>query len=278
MTHTRGVPLAAVLSFATLTSLGFFPRIGIGNEFLDPGSRVQFSESWFDRTCFGQLTAAMTRRRCMELLQKRVELADETIELDDKQKKKLLVAGQIDIHRYFSTYDQLKRSFEFGVISSKEWQERVKIVHLQSRPFIDEMEAGLNGNGSLYHKALITCVGQQKAASVDDSYRVYAKERYASKIDQTLKQVLRNSVDRKLVGSENRTVGQGVTDLLLESTEPPEFYGNSRNYIHTVVAKLMLVQDQLNVLLNDREMKMIESLYRVQHRFANPAKQLERKQ
>jgi hypothetical protein len=228
-------------------------------------SRVQFSEAWFDRTCFGQLTAAMARRRCNELLDKRIELADELVGLDEKQQLKLLTAGKADIHRFFTTYGDLKRQFEFGVIGSKEWQQRVKVVHSQTRPFIDQMRAGLNGESSLYGKTLVTCVEQPSIEKVQQAYRKYSQERYASKIEQTLRQVLRNAVDRTKTGDPNKSVRQEVTERLLESTDPPEFYGNSRNYINTVVEKLISIEDQLRDVLNERELKMIRSLYQMQH-------------
>ncbi len=252
------------------------------------GRKVQFSESWFDRTCFGQLTAAMTRRRCQELLDKRIELADETIGLTDDQRSDLLTAGQIDIHRYFVRYEAMKRQFHFGDVTPKEWQERVKEVYIESNPYVNQMVSGLNGESSLYQKTLSGAMDHESVAKVQQAYLEYAKTRYAMKIDQTLKQVLRNAVNREVVrpgavvnplerlerqANESsadtsspavKSVRDEVIDLLLTATVPPEFYGNSRNYINTVIRRLIDVESELEAILNEREIAMFQRLYQMQ--------------
>jgi hypothetical protein len=251
------------------------------------GRKVQFSESWFDRTCFGQLTAAMARRRCQELLNKRIEIADETIDLQEELRSKLQTAGQIDIHRFFVQYALLKTQFEFGDVSPKEWQDKVKSVYVQSNPYVTRMIAGLNGESSLYEKTLNAAVNRESFVKVQKAYDDYARKRYATKIDQTLKQVLRNAVDRRVelpaavvnplelleqqadpdqarVKSDMKSVRTAMTDLLLESTEPPEFYGNSRNYINTVIDQIMEVEVELGDVLNEQEIAMFRRLHQMQ--------------
>ncbi len=95
--------------------------------------RVQFSESWFDQTCFGQLTEAMARRRCQELLHDRIRLADVIVGLSKDQRLKLQLAGSADIHRFFVTYAAFKRQFEFGDLPASQWRkEPVWFVNKQS--------------------------------------------------------------------------------------------------------------------------------------------------
>lgn len=247
------------------------------------GLRVQFSERWFDQNCFGQLTEAMARRRCQELLDKRIQLADETVGLKADQRLKLQLAGKTDIHRFFVTYATLKRQFEFGDVTLTQWRDRTQNVYRKSDPYANQIVGGLNGESSLYEKMLNTVVETAAVAKIQKTYRDYAEKRYAQKIDQTIHQILRNAANRKLVAGPDaveqkvqdqelqidlskallpigNTVHKKVVYLMLESTSPPEFYGNSRNYINIVAIKMLDIEEELASILTPRELARIRAI------------------
>jgi hypothetical protein len=242
----------------------------------DRVSMVQFSEAWFDRNCFGQLTAAMAERRCHELLKNRIELADETVPLSDELRLKLQTAGQIDIHRFMAGYAALKSQFQFGDIEVADWQVRIQQVNEKSQPLILRMYAGLNGPGSLYQKTLTGALNrgeldQESIAQIQQAYHEHTRQRFAMLIEQTLRQVFRTSLDRHidLAASPVQSVAAGsvhqlIIDRLLTHTSPPEFYGNTRNHINIVIGKMIEIEDQLVDLLTAEELALTRQLYESQ--------------
>ncbi len=157
------------------------------------------------------------------------------------------------------------------------------MVRQQAIPYVSQIVNGLNGESSLYQKTLNTCVDQASVTEIQQAYREYAEERYVKMIDQTLNQVLRNAVDRKVrsipvqsiaakslddkaetelsnaLPAQQRSVRSVVIDLLIKAANPPEFYGNSRNYLYTVLGRMIEIEDQLAGVLTDQELMVIRN-------------------
>jgi len=197
----------------------------------------------------------------------------------------LKLAGKTDIHRFFVTYAELKRQFQFGDVTPAQWRSGIKMVYRKSEPYSSQIVDGLNGQSSLYEKRLNTSVDPASVEKIQRAYRDYTEERYLSKIDRTLNLILRDAVDRKLgprpdandanlkdrkrqidlskaILPMKSTVRKQVADLMLKSTRPPEFYGNSRNYVNIVVVKMLEVDEKLAKILTPQELERVRTLGR----------------
>lgn len=265
LVHPRLTLIISLIVFTFLSS-----SFAHGQRTANGVATFQFSERWFEQSCFGQLTEAMARRSCQELLVKRIELANESVNLSDDQSQKLMMAGQTDIHRYFAEFDTLKRDFTFRNVTADEWEKLRPKVGLAIEPFATRIVNGLNGDHSLYSKTLSSQVDAASVDKIQADYRQFARDRYALKINQTLSQTLRSSADRaiqppttkelqwKLLDQPIRidlskaqepamtSVRENIVRLLLQHGNPPEFYGNSRHYVTIVSQRMHEIQPQLD--------------------------------
>ncbi len=258
--------------------------VALGQAKINRTSTFQFSERWFEQSCFGQLTEAMARRSCQELLAKRIELANESVSLTDDQQQKLLIAGQIDIQRFFADFDSLKREFEFRNVTAAQWEELRPQVNTLTEPYSTRIVNGLNGEHSLYAKTLAGCVDPESVAKIQAAYLNFSRDRYALKINQTLSQIMRTSADRieirntikeirwkildqsiridlsKAPETASKTVRESIVDLMLQHTSPPEFYGNSRNYVTIVSARMNEIRTQIDEVTSPVEINQARDL------------------
>ena len=214
---------------------------------------VQFSEASFDKNNFEQLTAIGARKKCEDSLEASLGLVHAVANLSDAQRAKLELAGQIDIHRFFSDYQIAKQGLRFGSLPRNAWTDMFSKAEKRISPLRDHYARGLHGDASLFQKTLVSTLDQTQYDQVDQLFRERKQNEYARYIRITLAMI-----DRKVP----LTVQQRdtITELLLTKTDPPESYGPANTPIYKVLSQLALILEDLQELLSDSEMHVVKEL------------------
>jgi len=151
-------------------------------------------------------------------------------------------------------------------------------VRRDGAEFTQQISAGLHRAGSLYAKAINRYVGPAERDIIKRSYRRFARQRYAGEISDTARDILGSAVDRKLkrqpidslelrildqtwrihlIDPDSKpatTVGEKIVELLLDKTQPPEFYGNDRQATQVIAARLVKFYHELDGFMSRREL------------------------
>ncbi len=217
---------------------------------------VQLAEKTFDQNAFGKLTVIGAEIKCSESLQARIELLQKATELTAAQRRKLELAGQLDIERFFASYESIKRRFKFGSMPRNEWQAAVAKMQAEVKPFKTRYEAGIHGETSLFAKTLANTLDHDQLTSVQTLDQVRANRAYANYIRYTLA-----SIDLKLPLSRKQR--ETISELLLEHTTPPESYGPLLHPTYHVISRMAQIEDRIRVLFSDQEWAVIEPLIEV---------------
>lgn len=214
---------------------------------------VRVSETSFDKGNFGQLTVIAARKKAEDSLQAYLTLIEKAGGLTKAQRIKLDLAGQIDIHRFFSDYASAKRAMMFGSVPRSELQATFAGMQKVVQPMVSRYASGLHGESSLLAKMLATTLEENQRASVSEMFRERKKLIYANHIRMTLAMI-----DRRIPLTEKER--STITTLLLSRTDPPESYGASTTSLFQVVARMGQIEDTLRELFSDEEEVVISDL------------------
>jgi len=247
--------VSAVCVAATLSMLIGSPQQAAALEVVRVQG-VQLTEKTFDNNAFGKLTVIGAEIKCSESLQARIELLEKATELTDAQRRKLELAGQLDIQRFFDGYESIKRRFKFGTMPRNEWQATVARMQAEVKPFKTRYETGIHGKTSLFAKTLTNTLDQDQRTSVQTLDQARANRAYTNYIRYTLA-----SIDLKFPLSKKQR--ETISELLLERTTPPESYGPLLHPTYHVISRMAQIEDQIRVLFSDEEWAVIEPLIEV---------------
>jgi hypothetical protein len=214
---------------------------------------AEFNEQAFDQSNFSQLTMLAARKRCEDSLQASLELVDKAAALSNGQKSKLELAGQIDIHRFFASYEDLKRTIPFGNLPRKEWQTRLAQIQDEVLPMKTRFSQGLHGETSLFAKTLATTLNAEQNRNVHELFLQRARNVYVNYIRVTLA-----VVDRAV--PLTRKQRSRISKLLISQTEPPASYGTSATPIHQVLHRMAQVEKELREVFSEQEWVVISKL------------------
>src|SRR5262249_12476377 len=113
---------------------------------------VQFSPEQVDQWIFNRWGgSAATKDRLTADLALRVDDIDRACVITPVQKKKLTLAGQGDIKRYYDRVDELKQKYAGGGASSK---TNANTIWQDMQPLQIELLGGLFGPGSIFVKTI----------------------------------------------------------------------------------------------------------------------------
>jgi hypothetical protein len=220
------------------------------------GLSVRVSETSFDKGSFGQLTVIAARKKAEDSLQAYLTLIDKAAGLTKAQRSKLDLAGQIDIHRFFSDYASAKRAMTFGIVPRNDLQATLVRMRKVALPMVSRYASGLHVESSLLAKMLATTLEEDQRASVTEMLRERKKLIYANHIRMTLAMI-----DHRIPLTEKER--STITTLLLSRTDPPESYGASTTSPFQVLARMGQIEDALRELFSDEEELVISEMIRV---------------
>jgi hypothetical protein len=180
-------------------------------------------------------------------------LLEKATELSDPQRSKLELAGQLDIQRFFASYEDTKRSYKFGRMPRDQWRAAVARMQAEAKPFKAKFEAGIHGKSSLYAKTLANTLDQDQLTSVQTLDQVRAHRTYANYIRYTLA-----FIDPKVPLSKQQR--ETISELLLQHTTPPESYGTMLVPAYRVLSRMAQIEERIRGLFSDQEWAVIEPL------------------
>jgi hypothetical protein len=214
---------------------------------------VHFGEDAFDKVTFSQMTQLEARQKCEESLQQTVQATRDAVELSDGQREKLVTAGRLDIHRFFSRYEQAKRGIPFGSVRRDRWQQLSIEAHASVRPLSRQFLQGLHGDSSLFDKTLQTMLDAASVSRVKRANEEAARSDYADQIDTAMLVIGR----QVRLTPDQRTA---IREKLLVETDPPAMFGTSLMPLYFVLANMGDIEDELRGLFNEQDWRTLGKL------------------
>ena len=217
------------------------------------GQTVQISEGSFDKSNFGQLSQLAAKKKTEDLLEAQIALIDKAADLTGAQRSKLELAGQIDIHRFFSQYECVKRTITFGSIPRHEWQAQLTQMRQKIDPMMLQYAQGLHEESSLFGKTAAMTLDADQYASVRRLRQERAKSTYANYIRVTLAMI-----DRMVPLTQVQR--STISTLLLSKTDPPRSHGSSTMQLFGVLNQMGQIEDEIHQLFSEQEWNVISRL------------------
>jgi hypothetical protein len=153
-------------------------------------------------------------------LKQRVDEVGKVCRLSDSQVEKLNLAGKGDIQRFEGRVAELKAHCQTGAIQPRDWNE----IFQKTQPLRLQLQRGLFGSGSLFHKTLLTTLRPEQMThygQIDRERRVF---RYRARVELCVAQL---DAVTGLSDQQRRRLVQ----LILDNTRPPKSFGQFGNYV-----------------------------------------------
>lgn len=174
-----------------------------------------------------------------------IELADleQTCQLNENQRKKLLLAGRLDIQRFLDRYSALRRRF----LKIRTDQNAMNAFWGEMSPLQQQIQSGLFGNDSL----LRGVISKTLSAEQNEQFEAASLERRLYRMRAKLELLLVAADEGMGLRREQR---ERLQALCLSTLKPAR--RNSPYDTHVVMYQLTLIPDQqVADILNERQMK-----------------------
>jgi hypothetical protein len=200
----------------------------------------------FDQWVFGGgRNSIQGRKRLEALLALQIDQLDRTCALSEAQKKKLQLAGQGDIKRFFVRVEEKRKKFQLV----KHDQNKVGEIFQEIQPLQNSLNNGLYGPGSLFAKTVKRTLDADQTAKLAQNEREKKLFRYRAKIDLAV-----TMLDRAVgLKADQR---KQLAKLLLEETHPPERFGQWDYYV-VLLQAAELPQEKLKPLFDDVQWRLL---------------------
>ncbi len=216
-----------------------------------PARVINYSDENFDRLCFGNMVSTAARAKADRMLQAKTAMMEASITLTTEQRAKLLLAGEIDIQRYFAAFEELKSQWKFGSIPQDFFSAQFPKMRTAALPLMERYKKGLHGEGSLYHKAK-----QLLLTPLDFK----TTEAFTLKRKQ---QLYRNLIQATIASLDSRlplTIQQreAVINTILENTDPMDPHDYNEPMLFATLPKLKEVENKLEPLFSEEEWPVVQ--------------------
>jgi len=213
------------------------------------GGRAAMTDERFDQWVFQQDRNVLgARQRLDSLLSLRIEDIDRTSALTDAQKKRLHLAGQGDVKRFFDRYETIKQKFQLV----KNDDEKMQQLWQEIRPLQTSLQAGLFHSDSLLVKSLHNTLNDDQFARYD----AIARERRAFHHRATLELVVTTLEQSMPMRDAQR---RALTALLASETKPPRKSGQYDYYL--IMFQIgRIPQEKLKPLFDSTQWKVLNRL------------------
>jgi hypothetical protein len=243
--------LNCVLAFMLLATCAASTRVLDAAQVVRHAARmINYNPENFDRLCFRNMIASAARDHARLMLKAQLIMTESSATLTDDQRQKLMLAGQVDIQRFFAKFESLKRNWVFGSIPQDVFSQQFPKMRESAAPLMARFQSGLHDNQSLYHKTLAKTLTPQEFELTEAA---------ALKRKQTL---YRNLVRATVAALDSRlplTVKQrdGVIQTVLSNTEPMDPISYTQPMLFLVLPKFAEVQAQLEPLFSEEEWPVV---------------------
>ena len=238
--------LSYLLGMYLLATCAFTNRSFVTAQVVRPVRVINYNDENFDRLCFRNMVASAARDHANRMLKAQLLITQSAVPLTKEQTQELILAGQLDIQRFFAQFESLKRTWIFGSIPQDVFSEQFPRMRAAATPLMERFQSGLHGDSSLYHKTMAMALTQREfelseAASLKRKENLY-----------------RNLIRATVAALDSRlplTIAQrdAVIQTVLSNTEPMEPIGYNQPMLFLVLPKFIEVQDQLEPLFSEEE-------------------------
>jgi hypothetical protein len=185
------------------------------------------------------------RNRFQSLLTLRIDYIDKVCGLSEVQKKKLHLAGDGDIKRFFDRVDEKRQKF----LSVKRDQNNINEIFQEIQPLQQEMQAERFGDGSIFFKALKKTLKPDQVAKYEQAEEAKHRFRYRAKVDLAVA-ILDNAIG---LSADQRT---RLVKMISEETDVPRRFGQYDYYLVWYMAS-RLPEKRLKPLFDDKQWTVV---------------------
>jgi hypothetical protein len=216
-----------------------------------PARVINYSAENFDRLCFRNVVATEARAKAARMLTAKTAMTESSITLSPEQKAKLLLAGEIDIQRFFAAFDELKSQWKFGSIPQDVFSAQFPSMRTAALPLMERYQKGLHGEGSLYHKAKLMILTRSDFEATE-AFTLRRKQKlYRNLIRATVA-----SLDSRLpLTIEQR---EAMIKTIMENTEPMDPHDYNEPMLFATLPKLKEVESKLQPIFNEEEWPVVQ--------------------
>ncbi len=216
-----------------------------------PARVINYSAENFDRLCFRNMVATAARAKADRMLLAKTAMTGSSVQLSPEQKAKLLLAGEIDIQRFFAAFDELKSRWKFGSIPQDVFSAQFPKMRTAALPLMERYQKGLHGEGSLYHKAKVAIL----TPSDFDTTQAFTLKR-KQKLYRNLVRATVASLDSRLpLTIEQR---EAVIKTIMENTEPMDPQDYNEPMLFATLPKLKEVESKLQPIFSEQEWLVVK--------------------
>lgn len=190
--------------------------------------------------------AAQARVALKSTLQMQIDAVDRDCQLTDAQKQRLLLAGKGDMSRFFDRVEQVRKKFR----AVKNDQQKFNEIWQHIQPLQMEIQSGLFGVDSLFHRSIRPCLDTEQAekfTKVDGERRTF---RHRAKIELAVAMI------EKGVPLRNEQREQ-LTKILVDETQPPRRSGQY-DYYYVLLQASRLAEDKLKPIFDNGQWKRMQ--------------------
>ena len=216
-----------------------------------PARVINYSGENFDRLCFRNMVATSARAKADRMLQAKTALTESSIELNNEQRAKLVLAGEIDIQRFFAEFEELKSQWKFGSIPQDVFSAQFPKMRTAALPLMERYQKGLHAEGSLYHKMKMTILTPSDFETTEEFNRKRRLTLYRNLVRATVA-----SLDSRLPLTIQQR--EAMIRTIVENTDPTEPHDYNEPMLFATLPKLKEVENKLRPIFSDDEWPIVK--------------------
>ena len=211
---------------------------------------INYSSENFDRLCFRNMAATAARDKAKRMLEAKTAITESSITLTPEQKSQLMLAGEIDIQRFFAAFEEMKSRWKFGSIPQDVFSAQFPKMRTAALPLMDRYQAGLHEEGSLYQKT------KANLLAPDDFKKMEAlSQKRKHKLYRNMVRATVASLDSRLPLTINQR--EGFIETVLKHTEPLEPHDYNEPMLFIVLPKFKEIEAELKPLFSEEEWPVV---------------------
>ncbi|MCA8998304.1 MAG: hypothetical protein KDA80_14995 [Planctomycetaceae bacterium] len=210
---------------------------------------IDINEQQIVRWVFGNISSEKQAIEMVEdLLELKIDLVRQAIDLSDEQVVALTLAGQGDLHRFLGEYYMLRHGIKLGPMPQDEWQE----VWRQVQPMQKRFQAGIYGHSSLLNKTVRSILNDEQWAEYQQLEADRVRRHYRSIVQATIA-----SLEGKCPLTQDQR--QQFIDLVMEQAPAREYNGHRYYQMYYVLYQISKIdEEKLKPIFHEREWPIIE--------------------
>ena len=208
----------------------------------------EFSEENFEQWIFGGRNASAGRQKLETQLKLQMDAVDRECQLNEAQKKKLLLAGRGDIKRFWEHYEVTRQKF----LLVRKDQQKMNEIWQDIQPLQMTLNAGLFNDQSFLLKTIRNTLDAGQTSKYDTAEGDRRLARYHAKLELMVALLEAQMPLRH----EQR---EKVLKLLREETKPPRRSAGQYEYYVVMLQASKIPEAKLKPLFDAAQWKIVKA-------------------